>query len=181
MNIIKRLYNISRAETHDLYSDSDSPFQHTTAENYNIEPDIQEHLQSLTEIIAFAIKAKNEVKQNNIKATECELKAVSFINQGQSGDLPLYQSDALAREALKLRDEYQKQANKAKFELQNHIIKIETHINQLKQEELHSGYCYDITTYNKDMNEELDSMLDTDEAHSIDALNELKAKIGNFK
>lgn len=104
MNIFKRLLRIGQAEIHSAVDKMEDPITMTEQGIREMRDDLEKALESLAQIKAMAIRAKNDKTKKQTSAQDYENKAVILLTKAQKGDLAMDQAEKLAREALALKE-----------------------------------------------------------------------------
>ncbi len=145
MNVFKRIFKVGAAETHAVIDKLEDPIKMTEQGIRDLKKDLDSSLKALAEVKAMAIRSKNELQSNKARAEEYEGKAVQLLKKAQAGNMDGGDADRLASEALKKKEEFVQQANRAKTE----VDRFETNVAQLdsKVKKLRS----DISAYENEL------------------------------
>jgi len=104
MNIFKRLLRIGQAEIHSAVDKMEDPITMTEQGIREMRDDLEKALESLAQVRAMAIRAKNDKTKKQTNAQDYGNKAVILLTKAQKGDLAIEQAEKLAREALALKE-----------------------------------------------------------------------------
>lgn len=111
MNIFKRLLRIGRAEMHSAVDKMEDPIRMTEQGIREMREDLDKAIESLAQVKAMAIRAKNDKNKKETAAQDYENKAVLLLSKAQKGELDMVQAERLATEALTLKDNLLMEAN----------------------------------------------------------------------
>lgn len=114
MNIFKRLFKITQAESHSALDKLEDPIKMTEQGIRDMRNNLDNSLKALAEVKALSIRAKSEMETYSAKAQDYEKKAVLLVQKAESGDLSAEESDRLAVEALTKKEENEKLAQVSK-------------------------------------------------------------------
>ena len=137
MSILKRLFNIGKAETHSAINKLEDPIKMTEQGIRDLKKDLDQALHALAEIKALSIRARNEASTNTNKAQGYEKKAMLILEKAQSGGLDEAEADRLANEALTKKNECLEHVTRAKADKEKfdgNISKMEANIKRLRQQ-----------------------------------------------
>jgi phage shock protein A len=104
MNIFKRLLRIGQAEIHSAVDKMEDPIHMTEQGIREMREDLEKALESLAQVRAMSIRAKNDKAKKEASAQDYENKAIILMTKAQKGDLAIEQAEKLAKEALALRE-----------------------------------------------------------------------------
>lgn len=104
MNIFKRLVRIGRAEMHAVVDKMEDPIRMTEQGIREMREDLDKAIESLAQIKAMAIRAKNDKTRKTSEANDYENKAVLLMTKAGKGELDMTQAERLATEALTLKE-----------------------------------------------------------------------------
>ncbi|WP_258101157.1 PspA/IM30 family protein [Marinoscillum pacificum] len=147
MNVFKRLFKVGEAETHSAIDKLENPIKMTEQGIRDLKKDLDESLRSLAEVKAMAIRAKNDVENNQSKAEEYESKAFALLKKAQSGEISEAEADRLATEALKKKEEFANAVLTSKSEKERfdkNVSQLEANVKKLKSDI--SGYENELKT-----------------------------------
>lgn len=120
MNIFKRLLRIGRAEMHSAVDKMEDPIRMTEQGIREMREDLDKAIESLAQIKAMAIRAKNDKTKKQSEAKDYENKVVLLLTKAQKGELDMAQAERLATEALTLKDNLLVEANALEDQQQTH-------------------------------------------------------------
>jgi phage shock protein A len=135
MNILKRLFRIGQAETHSAINNLEDPIKMTEQGIREMKDQLDKSIQALAQVKALAIRRKNEHTALLNQAEDYQSKAMLLVQKGVKEDMPLEESDRLAKEALKKKAQAEQDAILADSErtkLESDVDKMQGNINQLK-------------------------------------------------
>lgn len=104
MNIFKRLFRIGEAEINSVIDKMEDPIRMTEQGIREMKGDLDKAIESLAQIKAMAIRARNEKTKKQAEAQEYENKAILLLSKAQKGELDMMQAERLATEALTLKE-----------------------------------------------------------------------------
>lgn len=135
MNIFTRLFKIGQSEAHSAIDQLEDPIKLTEQGIRDMKQDLDKSLNSLAQVKAMAIRARNDVENYSAKAQDYEQKAVLLLKRAESGDLAVEEADRLATEALSqkeanLKHKAQAMGEKQKFE--ESVEKLEVNVKRLR-------------------------------------------------
>ncbi|MCD7900081.1 MAG: PspA/IM30 family protein [Bacteroides sp.] len=104
MNIFKRLFRIGEAEINSVVEKMEDPIKMTEQGIREMRDDLNRAIESLAQIQALAIRAKNDKTKKQEEAQEYENKAILLLTKAQKGELDMAQAEKLAKEALSLKE-----------------------------------------------------------------------------
>ncbi len=137
MSILKRLFSIGKAETNSAIDKLEDPIKMTEQGIRDLKADLDQALHALAEIKALSIRARNDMKISEDKASDYQQKAVVILQRGAKGDMDAAEADRLATEALAKRehsiaDISRSKADKEKFD--GNIATMDANIKRLKNQ-----------------------------------------------
>ncbi len=129
MNFFKRLFKIGQAEANNALEKLEDPIKLTEQGIRDLKQDLNKSLQSLAEVKALAIRARNDADGFLDKTIEYERKAMLLLQKAEKGDLDLTEAERLATEALIKKEEQTVLLNQAK----NNQINFDEKVSQLNK------------------------------------------------
>ena len=120
MNIFKRLLRIGAAEMHSAVDKMEDPIRMTEQGIREMREDLDKAIESLAQIKAMAIRAKNDKAKKQAEAQDYENKAILLLTKAQKGELNMAQAERLATEALTLKDNLLVEAHALEEQQQTH-------------------------------------------------------------
>lgn len=129
MNFFKRLFKIGQAEANNALEKLEDPIKLTEQGIRDLKQDLNKSLQSLAEVKALAIRARNDADGFLEKTIEYERKAMLLLQKAEKGDLDLTEAERLATEALIKKEEQTVLLNQAK----NNQINFDDKVSQLNK------------------------------------------------
>lgn len=136
MNFFKRLFKIGEAEANAALDKMEDPIKLTEQGIRDMKGDLSKSLESLAQVKALAIRAKNDAEDFAAKAQDYEQKAMLLLKKAQSGDIEEAEADRLAKEALIKKEENVQQEARAKAEtekFQSSVQQLERSVQEIKQ------------------------------------------------
>jgi len=136
MGIFNRLFKMGQAETHSALDKLENPIKLTEQGIRDLKQDLNKSLQSLAEVKAMAIRARNDTANYKNQAQDYEGKAMKLLERAESGAMDANEADRLATEALTKKDEAVQQAARAekeKAQFENSVAQLEANVKKLKQ------------------------------------------------
>ncbi|NQU63338.1 MAG: PspA/IM30 family protein [SAR324 cluster bacterium] len=140
----RRVFSLGNAEAHSIIDRLEDPVKMTEQGIRELKKDLDEAMHSFAEVKAVAIKAERDMEKSKNGNLDWERKAMSLLQQGQSGKMEKEKADRLATEALTRKDECNKQyliakqanesQNKAVQTLQENIEALKSNIHQYENE-----------------------------------------------
>lgn len=137
MSIFKRIFSIGKAEANSALDKLEDPIKMTEQGIRNLKEDLDKALQSLAEIKALSIRARNDANTYQAKAKDYENKAMALLRRAESGEMEAAEADRLAGEALNKKKENESLMNQAKTDKQKfdgNIDSMESKIKRLRQQ-----------------------------------------------
>ena len=120
MNIFKRLLRVGKAEIHSVVDKMEDPIRMTEQGIREMREDLDKTIESLAQIKAMAIRAKNDKTKKQSEAQNYETKVVLLLTKAQKGELDMAQAERLATEALTLKDNLLIEANALEEQQKTH-------------------------------------------------------------
>lgn len=136
MGIFNRIFKIGQAEAHSAIEKLENPIKLTEQGIRDLKEDLNKSLQSLAEVKAMAIRAKNEMAKYKNQAQDYESKAMKLLERAEAGAIDPGEADRLASEALTKKDEAVQQAARSeqeKSQFDNSVAQLEANVKKLKQ------------------------------------------------
>ena len=135
MNIIKRLFRIGKAEAHSAIDSLENPIKMTEQGIREMKEQLDKSIHALAQVKALSIRRKNEQEALINQSEDYQTKAMLLVQKGIKEEMPLDESDRLAKEALKKKEQSLLDAQIADSEhkkLESDVEKMQTNINTLK-------------------------------------------------
>jgi len=136
MGIFNRIFKMGQAEAHSAIEKLENPIKLTEQGIRDLKEDLNKSLQSLAEVKAMAIRAKNEMSNYKNQAEDYESKALKLLERAEAGAIDPNEADRLASEALSKKEEAVQQAARAeqeKSQFDNSVAQLEANVKKLKQ------------------------------------------------
>ena len=137
MSIFKRIFSIGKAEANSALNKLEDPIKMTEQGIRDLKVDLDKALQSLAEIKALSIRARNDANTYQAKAKDYEKKAIALLQRVEKGEMESSEADRLAGEALnrkKENDSLMNQAKTDKEKFDGNIATMESKIKRLRQQ-----------------------------------------------
>lgn len=137
MSIFKRIFSLGKAEANSALNKLEDPIKMTEQGIRDLKVDLDKALQSLAEIKALSIRARNDANTYQAKAKDYEKKAIALLQRVEKGEMESSEADRLAGEALNRKKENdslmtQSKSDKEKFD--SNIATMESKIKRLRQQ-----------------------------------------------
>lgn len=137
MSIFKRIFSIGKAEANSALNKLEDPIKMTEQGIRDLKVDLDKALQSLAEIKALSIRARNDANTYQAKSKDYEKKAIALLQRVEKGEMESSEADRLAGEALNRKKENDSLMNQAKTDKENfdgNIATMESKIKRLRQQ-----------------------------------------------
>ncbi len=137
MSIFKRLFSIGKAEANSALDKLEDPIKMTEQGIRDLKVDLDKALQSLAEIKALSIRARNDTNTYQAKAKDYENKAIALLRKVENGEMESSEADRLAGEALNKKKENEALMNQAKADKEKfdgNIDSMDSKIKRLRQQ-----------------------------------------------
>ena len=128
MNFFKRLFKMGQAEANAALDNMENPIRLTEQGIRDLKVELEDALESLAQVKALSIRAKNEHEEFVAKIENYQEKAMLLLTKAKKGELEMEAAEKLAKEALVEKEKSSKLANSAKEEANQ----FETSVNQLE-------------------------------------------------
>ncbi len=178
------MFKIGQAEAHATVDGMEDPIKMTEQGIRDMKGDLNKSLESLAQVKALAIRAKNEVEEFSAKAEDYQQKAMLILKKGHSGALDSPEADRLAKEALIKKEENQKHVvlakeNETKFEdsiakLDKNIAEVKKNISKWESELKTLKARVKVSKATKDLNKQ---MAEIDSSSTVAMLERMKDKV----
>ena len=135
MNFFKRLFKIGQAEANAAIDNMEDPIKMTEQGIRDLRVDLEKSLESLAQVKALAIRAKNDIEEFTAKANDYEQKAMLVLTKAKNGELEFNEADDLAKQALLKKQEIHLQIENAKNEatsFDNSVAQLEGNVQEIK-------------------------------------------------
>ncbi|MGG8497891.1 PspA/IM30 family protein [Tenacibaculum sp. TC6] len=136
MNIFRRLFKIGQAETNSAIDKMEDPIKMTEQGIRDLRLDLEKSVESLAQIKALAIRAKNDMEEYTAKAEDYHQKAMLILKKAQKGELETNEADRLAKQALVKKEEAIQEVTRTKVEaekLDSSVAQLEKSVQEIKQ------------------------------------------------
>lgn len=135
MNLFKRLFKIGQAEANAAVDQMEDPINMTEQGIRDLKIDLEKSLESLAQVKALAIRAKNDIDESTAKADDYQQKAMLILTKAQNGEVESTEADKLAKQALLKKEEINQQIETTKEEAKSFdesVAKLEGNVNDIK-------------------------------------------------
>jgi len=136
MNFLKRLFKLGSAEANSALDKMEDPIKMTEQGIRDMKVDLTKSLESLAQVKAMAIRAKNDTEEYTAKALDYEQKAMLILKKAQKGNIDASEADRLAKEALTKKEENSKHASRSLEEskrFNTNVNQLEKNVQEIKQ------------------------------------------------
>jgi phage shock protein A len=184
MNIFRRLFKIGQAEANSAIEKMEDPIKMTEQGIRDLRSDLETSLESLAQIKALAIRAKNDIEQFTHKAEDYQQKAMLILQKAQKGDLEVQEADRLAKQALIKKEEAIQDISRTKTEaekfdtsvaqLENSVQEIKSNINKWESELKTLKARVKVSKATKNLNKQMAEM---DSSSTVAMLERMKDKV----
>lgn len=184
MNFFKRLFKIGQAEANAALDSMEDPIKMTEQGIRDLKIDLEKSLESLAQVKALAIRAKNDVEEYSSKANDYQQKAMLILTKAKNGEIGIEEADKLAKQALVRKEETNQQLENAKSESENFdesVAKLESSVQEIKnslkkwENELRTLKArHKVAKATKNLNKE---MAEIDSSSTVSMLERMKSKI----
>jgi len=184
MSIFKRIFSIGKAEANSALNKLEDPIKMTEQGIRDLKVDLDKALQSLAEIKALSIRARNDSNTYQAKAKDYENKAIALLRKAEGGQMDAAEADRLAGEALTKKKENeslmnQAQADKQKFDgnidsMESKIKRLRQQISQYENELKTLKARVKVSTATKNINKQ---MAQIDSSSTVSMLERMKDKV----
>ena len=162
----------------------EDPIKMTEQGIRDLKIDLEKSLESLAQVKALAIRAKNDVEEYTSKANDYQQKAMLILTKAKNGELDIEEADKLAKQALVRKEETNQQLENAKSESENFdesVAKLESSVQEIKnslkkwENELRTLKArHKVAKATKNLNKE---MAEIDSSSTVSMLERMKNKI----
>jgi len=140
----RRLFSLGSAEAHTIIDKLEDPVKMTEQGIRELKKDLETAMHNFAEVKAVAIRAERDMEKNRLESVDWERKAMTLLQQGESGKLENEKADRLASEALVRKADSEKnfqlakssndKQNQAVTQMQGNIDTLKTKIQQYENE-----------------------------------------------
>ena len=184
MNLFKRLFKIGQAEANAALDSMEDPIKMTEQGIRDLKIDLEKSLESLAQVKALAIRAKNDVEEFSSKANDYQQKAMLILTKAKNGEIAIEEANKLAKQALVRKEETNQQLENAKSESESFdesVAKLESSVQEIKnslkkwENELRTLKArHKVAKATKSLNKE---MAEIDSSSTVAMLERMKSKI----
>lgn len=126
MNLFKRLFKIGQAGANAAIDNMEDPISLTEQGIRDLKIDLEKSLESLAQVKALSIRAKNDMEELISKAADYQQKAMIILTKAKNGELKTEEADELAKQALIKQGETKQQIEQAKGEAEKFDASVRT-------------------------------------------------------
>jgi len=135
MNFFKRLFKIGQAKANAAIEGMEDPIELTEQGIRDLKIDLEKSVESLAQVKALAIRAKNDIDEFTSKAEDYQQKAMLVLKKANNGELDSAEADELAKQALIKKEEVHKQIEATQSESKNldeSVSRLEANVQEIK-------------------------------------------------
>jgi phage shock protein A len=147
MSFFKRLFSVAKSEAHAAVDKLEDPVKMTEQGIRDLKNDLRQAMTSLAEVKAIAIRTRRDADNKKKLAADYERKAMTLLQQMQSGSLDAAEAERLATEALNLKEQNAGEALTLAQEAEHHekmAAQLQAQVNKIKS--TITSYENDLTT-----------------------------------
>lgn len=136
MNFFKRLFKMGQAEANAALDNMEDPIRLTEQGIRDLKVELEDALESLAQVKALSIRAKNEHEEFVAKIENYQEKAMLLLTKAKKGELEMAVAEKLAKEALVEKEKSNKLAKSAKEEanqFENSVHQLETNVAEIRK------------------------------------------------
>ncbi len=180
----RRVFSLGNAEAHSIIDKLEDPVKMTEQGIRELKKDLEVAMQSFAEVKAIAIRSERDLEKARNGSIDWERKAMTLLQQGQSGKIDASNADRLATEALTRKEECNKQMVVAKKaadsqnltvqSLQKNIETLKNKIQQYENELVTLKARAKTASATKKINKQLSSV---DSSGTVAMLERMKIKV----
>jgi len=184
MNILRRLFNVSKAEAHSAIDKMENPIKMTEQGIRDMKKDLVKALEGLAQVKAMLIRSQDEKTQFEAKAKEYQNKAMLILQKAQKGGLTVENADRLAKEALIKKEENTEHVKRTEIEVEKFsksVAQLETNVRGLRkniskwENELKTLKArVKVSTATKNLNKQMAAI---DSSSTVSMLEKMKEKV----
>lgn len=184
MNILRRLFNVSKAEAHSAIDKMENPIKMTEQGIRDMKKDLVKALEGLAQVKAMLIRSQDEKTQFEAKAKEYQNKAMLILQKAQKGGLTVENADRLAKEALIKKEENTEHVKRTEMEVEKFsksVAQLETNVRGLRkniskwENELKTLKArVKVSTATKNLNKQMAAI---DSSSTVSMLEKMKEKV----
>lgn len=135
MSFFKRLFKMGQAEANAALDNMEDPIKLTEQGIRDLKLDLEKSLESLAQVKALAIRAKNDVEEHTAKANDYQKKAMIILTKAKNKEISNEEADELATQALIKKEETNVLIKNAKGEakqLDESVLKLDGTVQEIK-------------------------------------------------
>ena len=180
----KRLFKIGQSEANSAIDKMEDPINMTEQGIRDLRTDLTKSLESLAQVKALAIRAKNDVEELTTKAEDYHQKAMLILQKAEKGNIDTTEADRLAKEALIKKEETNKNATRTQSEadklnssvsqLEKSVDEIKSNINKWENELKTLKARVKVSKATKNLNKQ---MAEIDNSSTVSMLERMKEKV----
>ena len=184
MNILRRLFNVSKAEAHSAIDKMENPIKMTEQGIRDMKKDLTKALEGLAQVKAMLIRSQDEKTQFETKAKDYQNKAMLILQKAQKGGLTAENADRLAKEALIKKEENTEHVKRTVTEVEKFsksVSQLEANVGSLRkniskwENELKTLKArVKVSTATKNLNKQMAAL---DSSSTVNMLEKMKEKV----
>lgn len=184
MNFFKRLFKMGQAEANAALDNMEDPIRLTEQGIRDLKVELEEGLESLAQVKALSIRAKNEHEEFVAKVENYQEKAMLLLTKAKNGELEMATAERLAKEALVKKEAINNDAKIAKkeaaqfessvSELEANVAEIKKNINKWENELKTLKARVRVSNATQKLNKQ---MADIDASSTVSMLERMKDKV----
>lgn len=127
---------MGQAEANAALDNMEDPIRLTEQGIRDLNTDLEESLESLAQVKALSIRARNEHEEFEGRVESYQEKAILLLTKAKNGKLDMIEAERLAKESLIKKEEIKKLAKIAKEEVvkfENSVHQLEANVSEIKK------------------------------------------------
>jgi len=135
MSLFKRIFTLGKAESNAVIDKLEDPIKMTEQGIRDMKSDLEKSLKALAEVKAMAIRAKNEIKEQEDRSVDYEKKAMLLLQRAESGQIDAGEADRLAGEALTKKtecDSHVERSKKDQAKFDSDVAKLDANVKKIR-------------------------------------------------
>jgi phage shock protein A len=135
MSLFKRIFTLGKAESNAVIDKLEDPIKMTEQGIRDMKSDLEKSLKALAEVKAMAIRAKNEIKEQEDRSADYEKKAMMLLQRAELGQIDADEADRLAGEALTKKTECDSHVERSKAEqvkFDGDVAKLDANVKKIR-------------------------------------------------
>ncbi len=135
MSIFRRLFTLGKSEVNSVVDKLEDPIKMTEQGIRDMKKDLESCLKALAEVKALEIRSRNDISNEQNKASDYEKKAMLLLQRAESGQIGAEEADRLASEALNRKVDSEANATrlqKDQVQFGGNVRKLEANVKTLR-------------------------------------------------